>query len=323
MSNKVTIGFITYEKNTAKYLPYFLKSIITQSFTNFNILAIDNSNNKENDNSKYIKKNYPQINLRWNSKNIGFSSAYNKMINAAIKNKSEYFLAINPDMILDTDMLKRMVQTIESNKKIGAVSPKILRWDFDNKNKTKIIDSYGLSISKDFCFHDIGQGEKDFKFTDNEKIFGFTGAAVLFRIKALHDIKFKEEYFDELMFMYKEDCDLSVRLYLKKWDIIFEPKAISYHDRTTSNDRNGDIGKILNRRNKNKQIKKWSFLNHWIILLKYKNNSNLPVNKIKIFIYKLKSLAFITIFEPYLLKEFITLFKIKNKIKEKRKWIYR
>jgi len=322
MPNKITIGFITYEKNTAKYLPYFLKSIFAQTYKDFNIIATDNSKNEKNENSKYIKKNYPQIDLQWSGKNIGFSVAYNKMIKTAIEKKSEYFLAINPDMILDAEMLKQMIKTIELDNNIGAISPKILKWNFKNKEKTNIIDSYGLSISENFCFYDIDQGKKDYKFTDNEKIFGFTGAAVLFRLKALQDVKFKQEYFDELMFMYKEDCDLSTRLYLAGWDTVFEPKAISYHDRTAGNNKRGDWGKILNRKNKNKQVKKWSFLNHWIILSKYKNISNLPVNRIKIIWYQFKSLIFITIFEPYLLKELISLYKLKNKIKVKSKWIY-
>ncbi len=313
----VAIGFITYENNTAKYLPYFLKSLFSQTYNNFDVFVIDNSKNKINKNSKYINKNYPQIKLEWIGENIGFARAYNKMINISIDMGFEYFLVINPDMILEKEMLMNMVNSIKINKKTGVVSPKILKWDFKENKKTNIVDSYGLSISKELCFYDRMQGMKDIS-TKREKISGFTGAGALFNIKTLEDIKFKQEYFDELMFMYKEDWDLSIRLYLAGWDIIFEPKAIAYHDRSAIGVGNSLIKRVLNRKIKDRQVNKWSFLNHWILFLKYRKLPISFLNKLLAFWYQFKVLIFIILFEQYLLKEFVYLFKIRKKIKEKK-----
>lgn len=323
---KLAIGFITYNKNTAKYLPYFLPSIFKQSEKDFVIFCQDNSEQEENDNKKYIQKKYLDINFAWSGGNIGFSRAYNKIIKKAIDIGAKYFLMLNPDMILDSNMIANLLSEIKKDDKIGAVQPKILKWNFDNISdnlgKTDVIDSYGLYITKEHRFSDLRQGEKDDSLAQVREVFGFTGAAVLLNLKAVKDIAYKfngrEEYFDELMFMYKEDCDLSYRLQLAGWKVKFIPQAVCYHDRTASPKGESTFKIMLNRKNKSKQVKKWAFLNHWILILKYLKLPYSPKIKIKTWYYQLKSVIFILLFEQYLLKEFLTLIKNRKKIKNKR-----
>ena len=61
--SKLIIGFITYGESTAKYLPYFLDSLKKQTFQDFETLAIDNSEEKENVNTKFVQENHNDINL--------------------------------------------------------------------------------------------------------------------------------------------------------------------------------------------------------------------------------------------------------------------
>lgn len=227
-------------------------------------------------------------------------------------------------MIMDVDFLEKMFEIVESRKEVGAVVPLIYRWDFLNKLKTSIIDSRGITITPEHRFYEIDQGRdsNDLKFA-SEEVFGFSGAAVLFRLEALTDVAFlnksgKNEYFDELMFMYKEDCDLSYRLQLAGWKIITAPQAKIYHDRTATGKGNSLWQIVFNRKNKSQQIKRWSFLHHWIILLKYKNLKFPWRVKIATTWYQFKSLVFVVMVEPYLLSEFKKLWKIRNEIKDRR-----
>lgn len=322
ISSKLYLGFITCGDQTVKYLPDFLSSLDKHNNKDFTVLAFDNSEIINNDNVKFIKANYPNIELMRDKGNIGFARGYNQMITRAIQNGAEYFLALNPDMILAPGMITEAMIAIQEDEKIGAVAPKILKLDFLNQQKTKFIDSYGLYITKEHRFSDRHQGENDFNFDKSEAVFGFTGAAVLFRINALVDVAFFNgnyyEYFDELMFMYKEDCDLSYRLRLADWNIIFSPLSVVYHDRTASPKGETFWQIILNRQNKSRQIKKWSFINHWILLLKIKNLSLSWRVKLATIWYQLKSLVFVFMFEQYLLKELVTLWKLLPEIKKRR-----
>lgn len=134
---KVTIGFIAYGESTAKYLPYFLPSVFRQSFKDFQVLCQDNSENDNNTNFDYIKDNFPELKFKWSGKNLGFSKAYNLMIKEALDSGSDYFLAVNPDMILEETMLENLVSEINNNEKNGAIQAKILKWDFEDNKKNR------------------------------------------------------------------------------------------------------------------------------------------------------------------------------------------
>ncbi|MBU1062643.1 glycosyltransferase [Patescibacteria group bacterium] len=320
---RLYIGFITYGELTAKYLPYFLSSLKDQAYKDYKIIAIDNSEEEKNENSVYIKNNFPEINLKWAGENIGFAKAYNLMINQAVEAGAEYFLALNPDIIVDSEMIRNMINVIETDEKIGAIAPKILKWDFVNKKKTNIIDSYGIICDQKFCFRDDKQGkiEEDTKAVSIKEVFGFTGAAVVFKIKALTDVAFNngdyQEYFDELMFMCKEDCDLSLRLRLGGWKIILVPDAVVFHDRTASRIGDSMWQIIKNGIGKKRKIKQWSFCNQWIIVFKYCQLAFSWKTKFCFWWYELKILVFTILFEQYLLKELIKIWKLRDKINKR------
>ncbi len=320
---KIYLGFIAYGKSTAKYLPYFLPTLKRQNFKDYKILAIDNTEAEVNENSIFIKNNFPEIDLKWAGENLGFAKAFNLMIRQAVTDGAEYFLALNPDIILENNFIENTVNAIESDSRIGAVAPKILKWDFENNKKTDQIDSLGLRVSKEHRFYDAHQGEKDNSLLrSTSEVFGFTGAAVLLNLEILQDIAFEnginKEYFDELMFMYKEDCDLSYRLRLAGWKIILAPKAVAYHDRSVASVGETNLKIALNRRSKSRMVKKWSFLNQWILLLKLRD---LPFSwKVKLATswYQIKSLIFVVLFEQFLLKEVAKLWRLKPVIKKRR-----
>ncbi|KKR21777.1 MAG: Glycosyltransferase [Parcubacteria group bacterium GW2011_GWE2_39_37] len=319
MEKEVYIGFISYGENTAKYLPYFLPSINNQTFKYFKLITVDNSDDENNENQQYINKNFPEIEIIFAHKNLGFAKGFNLMIKKAIDAGAKYFLALNPDMVFEADMVEKMLGTISSNNEVAAVMPKILKWDFENNKKTAITDSYGLIIDKRHRFFDDHQGlPNNEELNEAKEIFGFTGAAVLLNLEAMKDMAYNHEYFDELMFMYKEDCDLSYRLRLAGWKIMLEPRAVAYHDRTAAIVGQNMLNVALNRKNKNRQLKKWSFLNQLILLYKIKNLPFSRAVKINTYFYLIGSMVFALIFESYLFKELVNFKKLLPEIKKRQ-----
>ncbi|MEI7452101.1 MAG: glycosyltransferase family 2 protein [Candidatus Falkowbacteria bacterium] len=328
---KIVIGFITYNEGTAKYLPFFLPSLkqsLDFAFGNYEtdasykILAFDNSEQQDNSNSRYIKNNFTDIDLFWSSKNLGFAGAYNPMIGRAVDLGAEYFLMINPDTIIAEDSILNLIKILDANERLGAVAPRILKWDFVNSEKTDIVDSDGIAMTTSHRAYDSNQGKRRTDLSDAMvPIFGFTGAAVLLRLTVLVDVAFdicgRKEYLDELMFMYKEDVDLSYRLQLAGHPIMLCPSAIVYHDRSASPLGNGLWQIIKNRKNKSRLVREWSFLNQWIFVIRYSSLPwKLPV-KLKIWVYQLAATLFAAIFEPYLLGQFKTIISNYKEIKLK------
>jgi len=311
---KLAVGFITYGEYTAKYLPFFLPSLSGQAFKDFVVLCFDNSEEEDNENSKYIKNNYPEIEIARGGKNLGFARAYNKMIKRARDLGAEYFLAINPDVILNPDAIGKMVAAMDNDGGLGSVSPKMLKWNFVENEKTNIIDTCGIKLLPGLRFVDAGQGMEDGAVLDSERILGPSGAAGMYRMSALEKVKQDGQYFDELMFMYKEDCDLAYRLFLAGFKSKCVDEAIVWHDRSASALGESDLSAALNRKNKSRQVKKWSFLNQQIIFAKYWSLQSLK-SKLAIIWYQMKILVFILLFERYLLSELVNLAKINSKIK--------
>jgi len=308
--NNIYVGFITYGEATAKYLPYFLPSLKNQTYKEFKILAIDNSAAEDNENAKYIRENFSEINLSWPGKNLGFAKAFNLMIKEASEAGAEYFLVLNPDISLEPLAIEKLVLALDNDKTLSSATAKILKWNFSAQEKTNIIDSCGIKLLPGLRFADWGEGKKENEACAGE-IIGPSGACAIYRLSALDQVKENNQYFDERMFMYKEDCDLAYRLFSAGFKAKCVTDAVVYHDRSSGGQGEGDLAIVLNRKNKSRLVKRLSFLNQQLIFKKYWRKQNW-LNKLAIIWYEFKILAYVLIFEPYLLKEFLALKTIKN-----------
>lgn len=311
---KLLIGTIVYGDLTAKYLPDFFQSLKNQSFKDFKISVIDNSEIEENENKKIIKENYAEVDFSWAGRNLGFAKAYNILMKRAMEINAEYFLALNPDMIFEPSMIARLFEAAEKWPELGSVAPKILKWDFKNNLKTKIIDTCGIKLLPGLRFVDLGQGLEDKGQFNEVNILGPSGAAAFYRISALEKVKLGREYFDESMFMYKEDCDLAYRLFLAGFKSKSISSSLAYHDRSVSGRGEGGLQVVLNRKNKSRRSKEWAFLNQQIIFWKFWKTINWK-NKLVLVWYQIKILIYIIFFEPYLFKQLWPLYKIRKTVK--------
>lgn len=308
---KIAIGFITYNTDSAKYLPYFLDSLFKalESFSREDVLVLarDNSDEPDNYNREYIEgvfnKEEELIKFRWSGENVGFAKSYNIMIDEADKFGADLFLMINPDTVVAPDSIAKLVSAINSNKMLGSVAPKILRWDFTNLKLTNQIDTCGLMLDRGLTFTDIGQGMIDNGQFYDVSILGPSGAAGLFRMSALNQIKEKTGYLDERMFMYKEDCDLAYRLFLAGFSSMLVPEALIYHDRTASSLGKGFLASLKNRSNKSRAVRSWSFLNQHLLFIKFWSRESFN-GRVKILIKILFFVVFALFKEPFLLKNY-------------------
>jgi len=313
---KLVVGFITYNEISAKYLADFLPSLAEAlSFldrADFKIFAHDNSDSLNQDNKLIIDRfNLSAGNLIEYSSlnnNLGFARAYNILLNYAYSDKAEYFLALNPDMIMEPDSIKKLIAALDLSRDVSALSPKIYYWDFLNKKKTKLIDSLGLIVRPGLRFYDLGQGNYDQGQFDGLSIIGPSGAAGLFRLSALDKISFvaesgRKQYFDERFFMYKEDCDLAYRLSLANFKSKLVPDSIFYHNRTSGSGRQNVVNKLWDRLGKSRQVRIWSLENQNILYAKYWKKENF-VNKLLIIFWFTGSFIFSLILEQFNLKTY-------------------
>lgn len=294
MKYKVTAGILAY--NGEKYFKKCFESLFKQNFNDFEIVVLDNAS--PNQDHKILKKQYSnKIRVIHSDKNLGFGKGHNKIMQ---ESDSEYYFCLNQDMFFEPDFIKEIVSVLDKNPQAGSATGKLYRWDFENDSKTDHIDTIGIFPKKTHQFEDIAQGEKDTgKFDEQKEIFGSSGAAVALRRSALKEVG----AFDPLFFMYKEDVELAYKLQWGGWKCVYTPKAIAYHDRTTPK-----ASSILQgRKSKPLHIRKWSYLNHLILIEKnYSKNFSWEI-RLKTWIHQTLTKIWVHIFERDILgaeKEF-------------------
>jgi len=310
----VIIGY--YSK---KYLDTCIPSLLHQTFKNINVLFIDN--HSSDDSYDYVSDKYPDIPVVRNSDNLGYAKAANQGISA--NRKSKYVMIINPDVVLNLDYVEKAVEKMEEDEKIGAITGKVYKYDFEKKKKTRVIDSVGLLCFKNRRIVDEAQGIEDEGQFDKEKeVFGVSGACPIFRMKALKEAKVFGEYFDSDFFMYKEDIDLSWRLRLFGWKSYFLPDAKAYHVRGTGVlKRYTNYEVMKNRKHLNKKQKYYSLRNQRLMQVKNEFGVSFWKSLPAIIWKEILIFGYVVLREPYLLKAYGSFFKNLKQARKKRRYI--
>lgn len=309
----VTIGLVLYKGE--KYLKKCLQSLVAQDYPNLEFLFLDQSPNAEA--FKYIQAELPEIDKRTQievGENKWHSGGHNHLIR---KSKGEYYLCASNDMHYPKDLVSTLVEELEKNEnaQYGSATGKLLQWDFENEERTEIIDSCGIGIKANHHFYDIGQGQIDSdQFSRKIDIFGPSGALGIYRRKALNDIahegkRSKLEYFDELLH-YKNDVDLAYRLQWAGHKSLFIPEAKVYHARQLSS--------TTKRKSRSRWSKESSFFGQQAVILKNFSPKFSKKTKLQTLKRQWLSLGYISVFEPYLMKQFKEL-KGRQKEMERKK----
>lgn len=91
----------------------------------FEIIVVDN--NSQDGSGKMVKHMFPGVNIISNQENLGFARACNQGIKTA---KGEFMLLLNPDMQVQPDTLKKMLEWMKTNTQATVTSCKLQ--DVDN-----------------------------------------------------------------------------------------------------------------------------------------------------------------------------------------------
>lgn len=327
-SPKVVVGFILFD--SIRYLQDFLPTLMGQDYANCEFYALNCNDSLKTADVDYIRDHYPNLKIIEPGKNTGFAKGHNMLIRQAVSSGADFYMAVNFDMILEQSFVKELVNVLIQTPRNGSATGKIHRWDFVRKDidglfgKTNFIDTTGLHITSEHRFLDRGQGEIDYGQYDRvEEVFGSSGAAVLYKLSALLDVAFvnkegEKEFFDELMFMYKEDVDLAYRLQWAGYSCIYNFQAVAYHDRSVRSSGGGFFSIIKSRLKRNQRYKEWSWLNHHIILYKMIDSDFSIKVRFSTLFFEMKTFLYILFFEPYLLKQIAILFSMRNEIRARK-----
>ena len=139
-----------------------------------------------------------------NGSNIGFGAAHNKMLEAGM---GKYHFIVNPDILLNSDVISDMVDFFEENPDVVMACPKILNPDGSEQKLPK----YRPTFKRLFLGRLIRKVRNEYVWGERELVdpcdIDFcTGCFFCIR----SDVFKKLGGFDERYFMYLEDADLTL-----------------------------------------------------------------------------------------------------------------
>jgi hypothetical protein len=221
--NYPLVSIVSVNYNGSEDTCEFIESLTKISYPNIEIIIIDNASPA--DNPKIIKQRFPNVILYESIINYGFAGGNNQGIMRA---RGEYVLLLNNDTIVDKGFLEPLVDKLESDSRIGAVSSK-LRYYYDRN----IIQFAGYTPlnHKTMRNFSIGHREKDRGQYDHDYETPYAhGAAMMVPMRVIKEIGLMSYIF----FLYYEEADWSYRIRRAGYKIFYVHNSLVYHKESIS-----------------------------------------------------------------------------------------
>lgn len=225
-----TVSVIIVNYNSGGLLCGCVASALPQASE---IIIIDNASTDSSIND--VVSTWPNIRVINNSQNLGFAAACNIGVKAAT---GKYFLFLNPDCVLATDTVQRMLEAADSVDSVGMVGGLLVDPDGMEQGGSRraiptpwrsLVRVTGLSRFAGSCphlFYDFYLHKEPLPSVPIE-VEAISGACMLVPRGAMEKIG----QWDEIYFLHCEDLDLCMRFRLMGLKILFAPDARIVHEK--------------------------------------------------------------------------------------------
>lgn len=220
---KVSAIVTNYNGLELGLLKDFFDSFLKNDFRNFELFFVDNASTDES--IRFVEENFSKdkrvkiVKNPVNNMTLG--------INIALRQaKGEYILFLNNDIYFAKGAICKMVDFMDNNGKVALVQGKFV--SFYNHKKIddvgETMDLYGNPVTLGSKEDDVGQ------YNNQREILSASGAASFLRAKLLKKVGLLDEDYG----IGYEDLDLSCRLRLAGYQIVYLPKVLTFHKRGSS-----------------------------------------------------------------------------------------
>jgi glycosyltransferase, group 2 family protein len=224
MNNIPLLSFITVCYNGITDTCALIESIhkIIHSVS-YEIIVVDNASRE--DEATIIKAHYPTVITLRSQQNLGFSGGNNMGLKIA---QGRYLFLINNDTYFESDGIQALIDRLESNPQIGAVSPKI-RFAFSPQH----IQFAGYTQLSNITMRNepIGMGHTDDgSFETPHPSPYLHGAAMLIKREVID----RTGLMPEIYFLYYEELDWCTTMTRAGYTLWYEPHCTVFHKESQS-----------------------------------------------------------------------------------------
>lgn len=188
---------------------------------NLAIVIVDNASGDGVDD---LKKEFANLTILKQEKNVGFGRSHNRAIAAV---SAKYYFVLNPDteFVAGQNFLRKFYDYMEANPKIGIAGPKVVYPDGSLQYSCYRFPSFWQPVFSRTKWGRTGRGKetsehfmmKDFDHNSDRPVDWIMGSAMFVRAAAIKEVG----VFDDRYFMYAEDSDWCRRMWEKGWAVYY------------------------------------------------------------------------------------------------------
>jgi GT2 family glycosyltransferase len=205
------------------------------------IVVVDNGST---DGTREILARRTDLEVVRSERNLGFAGGV--ALGMRYLEDAEYVFIVNDDAEVRPDALERLLAATKApgSEHVGAWTARLLLPA--EPDGTQQVNSTGNVVLTDGRGADRGWLEPADGPEPKPDVFGFCGAAALLRVAAVKEVG----GFDESLFLYYEDTDLSWRLRLGGWGVRYVHDAVVVHAHAQSSGVGSEVFLFYNWRNR-------------------------------------------------------------------------
>jgi N-acetylglucosaminyl-diphospho-decaprenol L-rhamnosyltransferase len=270
--------------NVCRLLRDCLRSLEEDGMFSFGeVYVVDNASS--DDSVEMVRKEFPWVRLIASPQNLGFSRGNNLVLREA---RAEYYLLLNPDVIVHRGTLRRLLDFAETYQQYGLIAPKQYAADGSLQYEAAVSHptiwnvlcdltflSAIFSTSRWFCSRKLGHWDH----TDSREVPAISGAAMLIPASVLTRVGL----LDETMFCV-EDMDYCRRVRDAGWHIYYLASASIVHFGRSS----------INQHEKQGWQRQAMFQSFWLYRLKHSGRFSAAYLSIAMAVWAAISLLAIT-----------------------------
>ena len=213
------VSIIILNYDGISFIENCLNSVVNSKYPNKEIIIVDSMSSDGS--GELVRKKYGKLsNFKIIEIPRSFGTDRGRNIGVA-QARGEYLVFLDNDTEVDLNWLNELINIMQSDSSIGSAQSKLLKIEprdhFDCAGD--YLGPLGFLIGRSQDAKDVGQ----FDFVTD--IFSAKSAASIIRSKIFNEIG----GFDEDYFKYLEETDLSWRVWLAGYRVVFIPKSVVYH----------------------------------------------------------------------------------------------
>ncbi|MDR1809420.1 MAG: glycosyltransferase family 2 protein [Prevotella sp.] len=242
----VQVSVIIVNYNTAALLDECIESVIQKTEgVSYEIIVVDNRSEAGSLDSLVGK--YQDVHFLFSGENLGFGKANNW---GGKESNGKYLFFLNPDTLLVNNAIAILYEYMRQHPEAGICGGNL--YSENMKPASSYYDTDMLAYEYKILLN--RERKPGFNKTGQPKDVNVIVGADLFISKQLFD---EQNGFDPDFFMYFEEVELCNRIQNKGYKIVSVPQAKIIHKQGGSAE------------NKNDELKKWSYEEHWYSKLVY------------------------------------------------------